>query len=140
MRKKQITDFAIHIKEKNDLLEAIKSQLRKIKSSKILDPTSLNKVILFINDDINRNKEKVQLYSQIDDNADSFYIRLSGLFPDFTEKEKRIAVLIRLGLSSKAIGDQLNITTASVDNCSSLMRKKMKIDKGESLSRVIKRL
>ena len=140
LRKKQITDFAIHIKEKNDLLEAIKSQLRKIKSSKILDPTSLNKVILFINDDINRNKEKVQLYSQIDDNADSFYIRLSGLFPDFTEKEKRIAVLIRLGLSSKAIGDQLNITTASVDNCRSLMRKKMKIDKGESLSRVIKRL
>ena len=139
-KNKQITDFAIYISEKNDLLEDIK---RKIKSLKFTDDkikSQIHKVVLFINDDINQNKEKVQLYSEIDETKDAFNHKISSLYPNLSNKEKQIATLVRLNQTSKQIGLQLNITSASVDNYRSMLRKKMNIPKGMSLVKFIKNI
>jgi len=139
-KNQQITDFAIHISEKNELLEHIKQKVKKLPIINKTTASQINDVIVFINDDISQNKEKVQLYSEIDETTNSFNHNLSNLYPHLTEKERRIATLVRLSHTSKQISLQLNITPASVDNYRSILRKKMNITKGVSLSKFIKNI
>jgi len=139
-KNQQITEFAIHISEKNELLEHIKQKVKKLPIINKTTASQINDVIVFINDDISQNKEKVQLYSEIDETTNSFNHNLSNLYPGLTEKERRIATLVRLSHTSKQISLQLNITPASVDNYRSILRKKMNIPKGTSLIKFIKNI
>jgi len=139
-KNKQITDFAIHISEKNDLLEHIKQKIKKLPIVNKTIASQINDVIVFINDDIGQNKEKVQLYSEIDETTNSFNHKLTNLYPNLTEKERRIATLVRLSHTSKQISLQLNITPASVDNYRSILRKKMNVPKGASIVKFIKNI
>jgi len=139
-KNKQITDFAIHISEKNDLLEHIKQKIKKLPIVNKTIASQINDVIVFINDDIGQNKEKVQLYSEIDETTNSFNHKLTNLYPNLTEKERRIATLVRLSHTSKQISLQLNITPASVDNYRSILRKKMNVTKGASIVKFIKNI
>lgn len=139
-KNQQITDFAIHISEKNDLLEHIKQKIKKLPIVNKTVASQINDVIVFINDDIGQNKEKVQLYSEIDETTNSFNHKISTLYPNLTDKERRIATLVRLNHTSKQISLQLNITPASVDNYRSLLRKKMNVPKGASIVKFIKNI
>jgi len=139
-KNKQITEFAIHISEKNDLLEHIKQKIKKLPVLNKTIASQINDVIVFINDDISQNKEKVQLYSEIDETTNSFNHNLTSLYPELTEKERRIATLVRLNHTSKQISLQLNITPASVDNYRSILRKKMNVPKGASIVKFIKNI
>ncbi len=139
-KNQQITDFAIHISEKNDLLEHIKQKIKKLPVLNKTIGSQIHDVIIFINDDISQNKEKVQLYSEIDETTNSFNHKLTNLYPDLTEKERRIATLVRLNHTSKQISLQLNITPASVDNYRSILRKKMDVQKGASIVKFIKNI
>lgn len=139
-KNKQITDFAIHISEKNDLLEHIKQKIKKLPIVNKTIASQINDVIVFINDDIGQNKEKVQLYSEIDETTNSFNHKLTNLYPNLSEKERRIATLVRLSHTSKQISLQLNITPASVDNYRSILRKKMNVPKGASIVKFIKNI
>lgn len=84
--------------------------------------------------------KKAQVYSDVNEIKDSFFQQLEFKFPSLTEKEKRVASLVRMQLSSKQIGQQLNITPASVDNYRSVLRKKMKLTKEDSLFEYLNQL
>ncbi|MFD0962892.1 tetratricopeptide repeat protein [Pseudofulvibacter geojedonensis] len=137
-RKKQLTDFAIHIAEKNELLEKIKDQI--VNANLDGNNASIRSLLLFINEDIKKNKEKSQLYTNVEKNNDAFYNNLSINYPDLTEKEKKIASLIRLGYSSKQISDQLNVAKVSVNNYRSMLRKKLNLDRTQNLVEFIKNI
>ncbi|MDC8005435.1 LuxR C-terminal-related transcriptional regulator [Aureisphaera galaxeae] len=139
-KNKQITEFAIHISEKNELLEKIKSKLRGIKVTNETYREMVNDALHFINSDIEQNKEKVQLYQHIDETTDSFGAKIEQLYPNLSSKEKKVAIMLRLGQTSKQIGVQLNISPASVDNYRYNLRKKMEIPKGQSLKGFIQNL
>ncbi len=137
---KNLTDFALQINEKNTLLEKIKNQLKQIKPANNYSKCALSDAILFINDDIDRDKEKIQLYSKVDENNDDFKSKMSENFENLTDRERKIATMIRIGKTSKQIGIQLNISVASVDNYRYIIRKKMNVPKGKSLGTFIKGL
>lgn len=137
-RKQQLTDFAMHISEKNDLLEKIKSQI--IEANIDSGNPIIKNLLFFINDDINKNKEKSQLYTNIEVNNDSFYNNLTINYPELTEKEKKIATLIRLGYSSKQISIELNVAKVSVNNYRSILRKKLKLTREQNLIEFIKNI
>jgi len=137
-KKQQLTDFAIHITEKNDLLEKIKKKISATGIDKN-DP-AVKDLLLFINDDIGKNKEKSQLYTAIDNTHDSFYEKLSLTYPNLSDKEKKVATLIRLGHSSKQIALQLNISKGSANNYRYSLRKKLNLPREENLTSFIKAL
>jgi len=139
-KNKQITDFALHISEKNELLTSIKS---KIKSLELTDKTKLNKLAdltLFLNNNLEQNKEKVAIYSVADNTKEAFYHKLSDLYPELTTKEKRVAAFVRLDLTSKQIAIQQNISISSIDNYRYNLRKKMEVSKEVSLSDFLKNI
>jgi len=137
-KNQQITDFAIHITEKNDLLEKIKKQVKKIQIEDKASITHVNNLIMQINDDITQNKEKAQLYSNIDENSDDFNTKINTRYANLSLKEKKIITFIRLEHSSKQIALQLNISPRSVDNYRIKLRKKMEVPKGTRLLDYIK--
>ena len=139
-KNKQITDFAIHISEKNDLLENIKKKLKNVKAINDTHKGIVNETIHYINSDIEHNKEKIQLYQQVDATNDSFRAKLDELYTNLNDKEKKVATMLRLGQTSKQIALQLGISAASVDNYRYNLRKKMEIPKGNSLKDFIKNL
>ena len=75
-----------------------------------------------------------------DNTKDDFHHKLRKLYPELSEKEKRVATLVRLDLSSKQIGIKLNITKASVNNYRYSLRKKMNIPKEVFLYDFIKKV
>ncbi|MGK0386987.1 MAG: DNA-binding CsgD family transcriptional regulator, partial [Patiriisocius sp.] len=136
----QITDFAIHISEKNDLLENIKKKLKGVKVINDAHKSVVQDTIHFINNDIDQNKEKIQLYQQVNETNDSFRAKIDQMYSNLNEKEKKVATMLRLGQTSKQIALQLGISAASVDNYRYNLRKKMDIPKGESLKNFIKNI
>jgi DNA-binding CsgD family transcriptional regulator/tetratricopeptide (TPR) repeat protein len=139
-KNKQITDFAIHISEKNDLLENIKSKLKSIKVTNDTYKEMVKDTMHFINNDIEQNKEKIQLYKQVNETNDSFRAKIDQLYQNLSDKEKKVATMLRLGQTSKQIALQLNISAASVDNYRYTLRKKMNIPKGKSLKMFIQNI
>lgn len=139
-KNKQITDFAIHISEKNELLENIKSKLKSIKVTNDTYKEMVKDTMHYINNDIEQNKEKIQLYKQVNETNDSFRAKIDQLYQNLSDKEKKVATMLRLGQTSKQIALQLNISAASVDNYRYTLRKKMNIPKGESLKMFIQNI
>ncbi len=139
-KNKQITDFAIHISEKNDLLETIKKKLKNVKTINDTHKGIVNETIHYINSDIEHNKEKIQLYQQVDANNDAFRAKVDELYVNLNEKETKVATMLRLGQTSKQIALQLGISAASVDNYRYNIRKKMQVPKGKSLKDFIRNI
>ena len=138
-KNKQITDFALHISEKNELLLKIKNKIKTLTTAK-KDDSKKTAIITFLNNNLEENNEKVALYVVADNTKDDFYHKISKLYPELSEKEKRVATLVRLDLSSKQIGIKLNITKASVNNYRYSLRKKMNIPKEVFLYDFIKKV
>ena len=139
-KNKQITDFAIHISEKNELLEKIKKKLKEVKVINDTHKAVVKDTIHFINNDIDQNKEKIQLYQQVNETNDSFRAKIDQLYTNLNDKEKKVATMLRLGQPSKQIALQLGISAASVDNYRYNLRKKMEVPKGHSLKDFIKKI
>ena len=139
-KNKQITDFAIHISEKNELLEKIKIKLKQVKVINDTHKAVVNDTIHFINNDIYQNREKIQLYQQVNQTNDSFRAKIEQLYTNLNDKEKKVATMLRLGQPSKQIALQLGISAASVDNYRYNLRKKMEIPKGHSLKDFINKI
>ena len=139
-KNKQITDFAIHISEKNELLEKIKIKLKQVKVINDTHKAVVNDTIHFINNDIYQNREKIQLYQQVNETNDSFRAKIDQLYTNLNDKEKKVATMLRLGQPSKQIALQLGISAASVDNYRYNLRKKMEIPKGHSLKDFINKI
>lgn len=63
-----------------------------------------------------------------------FYTRLQNDFPELTQAERRLAALIRLGLSTKQIAGITNNNSQSVDVARSRLRKKLNLETSTNLS------
>jgi len=139
-KEKDISTFAMHIDEKNKLLVNIKNKIKQIPTINNNISSLINEMIIFINNDINLNNEKIQFYSKVDESKNSFLIKINKLHPSLTVQEKKIASLVKLGLSSKQIASQLNITKASADNYRTSLKRKMKVTKEVKLYDFLKNL
>jgi DNA-binding CsgD family transcriptional regulator len=64
----------------------------------------------------------------------NFINRLNQDFPDLTQLDKKLLILVRIGLSSKEIAPLMNISPKSVEISRYRLRKKLKLDKNTNLS------
>ncbi|MEN8223986.1 MAG: inorganic phosphate transporter [Bacteroidota bacterium] len=129
-RQNEMVTMAMSIIRKNQFLNDLKDEVVQIKSSVKEHETrlGLNKLSLMITQDlsIDRDREKFQMH--INEQNSNFIHRISEAFPSMTENEKRLAVLLRLNLSSKEIASILNISPKSVEMNRYRLRKKLKVD------------
>jgi len=133
--KKELESFALQIVHTNDFLLTIKKSLHDIKDSKDGDVISqkVREISFQITQSLRRNKDIEKLQERIDLVHSSFMKKLSEQFPQLTEKEKRLCVMLKLDLSSKEIAVLNNISENAVMMARYRMRKKMNMNSEENL-------
>ncbi len=134
-KSKQLTDFALHIIQRNNLFSNLRKHvksLKKIKSLEMLN-NEIKKLDSHISYSLNISGDREEFNAQIELVNQTFFQSLESEFPHLTENEKKVSALLRLKLSSKEIAALLNISSKSVDTYRYNIRKKLNLNANDNL-------
>lgn len=126
-KNKEMEQFALNIIEKNEFLENIKKELKKI-SIEFSENQKLKEIYNSINQKLNIELSNQEFELKLDNAQQSFLLKLQTKHPDLTENDKRLCSLLLLKFSSKEIAGILNISVAGVNKSRQRLRKKMELD------------
>jgi DNA-binding CsgD family transcriptional regulator len=116
--------------KKNEFLSNLKSNLKPLKNSNSV----IREVIKSINMNID-SQDDWKFFEEAFNNADKdFFKRLKELHPALTHNDFKLCAYLRLNLSSKEIAPLFNISTKSVEIKRYRLRKKMDLDREQSLT------
>ncbi len=141
-QKRELTNLALNLVKKNEFLEDIKILVKDIKSSSDVKKKEklIDNLLNQINQSMNIDKERKTFYLHVEETNNDFFLKLEQSFPTLTLKEKQLAALLRLNLSSKEIAYVQNISPKSVEMNRYRLRQKMNLEQGESLSEFINKI
>lgn len=140
--KQEITTYAIQIKEHNKQLDSCIDHIKVIKN-KIQDPeikSDLMGLQIYLNSNIEVNKEKVELNTNVEQNQQDFTFKLNQKYPNLSNRETQVCTYLVLNLSSKQIATQLNLKEQSIFNYRRTIRKKIGIPKDYDLNEFLRDL
>lgn len=129
--------MVLNILKNNDFIERFRDDLKQIQR-KVQDQKSkeeLNRLISDLKNFKLINDTKEDLFNQVDA---QFAYRLEKKYPDLTEEERKICILIYLDLKNKDMAVILNLSVRSVENCRYRIRKKMHLESTENLQTILK--
>lgn len=128
----------LHMIEKNELLENIQQKLERLMSN---DPREQKKRIRNLLKEIDYYFTKEEDWSDFQESVDhlnsGFFQELQKRGIELTPSESKLANLMRMDLSSKEIAGTLGISQASLRISRHRLRKKLRLEKGESLRQFI---
>lgn len=101
---KELTNFSYYIKNRNELFSNIKNHIKSVYHyEKEQMVRELRKIIVLINQYEKTDREQSMMIKQMDQVSDEFLYRLEQLHPGISKTEKRMAIYIHLGMSTKDI-------------------------------------
>ncbi len=140
-KKNELVNFALHIIHKNELIQDIKSCLRKVKSAdKNEQAKTYNELILKLNQNLKTRNELQEFQMHVEKVNHEYFYQLQDKFPDLTENEKRLSALLRLNLSSKEIATLNNISVKAVEMGRYRLRKKLNLPQDVNLSKFLQNI
>lgn len=126
----QLTSYALFIKNRNDILLTIQDRLKKtLRLSDSKMKGEFKSLILFIQQYRSNNSDDDILLQNIDEMSKSYMDRLMSLHPNLTKGEKKLAMLLRVNLSTKEIALLLGVNTTSVTMSKYRLKKSLNLDK-----------
>ena len=136
----EMATMATNIIRRYEFITNLKKDINQIKKG-LKDPETrqtLNNLVLKINQNLmlDRDREKFEMHLQ--EHNTNFLHRLEKTYQGLTENEKRLAVLLRMGLTSKEIASILNISPKSVEMNRYRLRKKLQVPPKQSLTEFVK--
>ncbi len=138
-KRKDLINYAMNIVEQKEYFEKVSEDLRSLlneKRNEIKDE-KLKKLDVEIRQRMSFADKVEDFNIRIEKMHKDFMGRLAQLYPDLSSNEVRLAVLIRLGISSKEIATLLNISPKSVEINRYRLRKKLGLDRGANLTHFI---
>lgn len=138
----EITEYAIHISERNRMLEYFTNEIKKIKaqSDNTEVKSQLQNLQFYAEENLDINREKIIYNSNIKNTEQSFISKLKEKYPNLTPKEIKVATYALLKMSSKTISNQMGISIQSVNNYRFTIRKKLNIPKNKSIDEYLRDL
>lgn len=141
-KKNQLITYSLNIGEQRRYLEMISSSVAQ--AIKAESPEEKNRLLkeqlMQIRQRMSFTGEVDEIYRQAEQVHTEFIEKLAEHYPDLTGKEKKILVLLRIGLSSKEMAPLLNISPKSVEISRYRLRSKMGLDRNESLMQFVQSL
>lgn len=130
-KNKDLTDFAIDISRKQEVLTEVKSNLTEILESKWDDSTvktDIKNLIHYTNTTLLVDEQLKEFQENIEEVNYKFFDTLQKEYPDLTELDKNVCGLIRLGLSNKEIATMRNVSYKAVRMSRYRIRKKLNLE------------
>jgi len=140
-KNKEITNFAMHIITKNDMLNSYKGKLKDLKNFEKEELLKRIKLLINeINQTLNRDRELIKFQQYINKINSDFFNRLREINPKLTNNELRLAALVKLNLSIKEIASLANKSTNAVEMARYRLRSKLGLESNENLSDFLNRI
>jgi phosphate/sulfate permease/DNA-binding CsgD family transcriptional regulator len=138
-KRKDLINYAMSIVEQKEYFEQVSESLRSLINEKRneIKEEKLRKLEVEIRQRMSFADKVEDFNIRIEKMHRDFMGRISQLYPDLSSNEIRLAVLIRLGISSKEIATLLNISPKSVEINRYRLRKKLGLDRGANLTHFI---
>lgn len=141
-KKKELVTYCLNIGQQREFLDSINKAIENAVHEKNIEDK--NRLLL---EEIKRIKQKMsftseaeKIYQDAEQTQNEFSSRLNSKFPNLSQQEKRLMILLRIGLSSKEIAPLLNISVKSVEISRYRLRKKINLDKDANLVEFTKTL
>nr|WP_315230723.1 triple tyrosine motif-containing protein [uncultured Flavobacterium sp.] len=133
---KELVSNSLQVVKKNKILNGILVKLKEINTPNV-DETlkiQLNKLQKFIIKEVNSDKSNSELEKHIQNVHFDFLKRLKEQFPSITPRESDLATYLLMNLSTKEIAEITNISIGGVELARYRLRKKLNLDKKQSLT------
>ena len=138
-KKNELVNYAMSIVEQKEYFERISETLRSLVAEKRADfkDEKLRKLDVEIRQRMSFTDKVEDFNLKIEKMHKDFMGRIAQLYPDLSTNDIRLAVLLRLGISTKEIATLLNISPKSVEINRYRLRKKLGLDRGANLTQFI---
>lgn len=138
-KKNELVNYAMSIVEQKEYFERISKTLRALVAEKRADirDEKLRKLDVDIRQRMSFTDKVEDFNLQIERMHKDFMGRIAQLYPDLSSNDIKLAVLLRLGISTKEIATLLNISPKSVEINRYRLRKKLALDRGANLTHFI---
>ena len=132
-KNKELAASTLKLIEKDEMLVKLKENISKING--VLNKEELKKVARSIK--VNNGQNWEEFEARFISVNQSFYDKLSEIYPNLTQGDKKLCALIKLNFSSKDIARLLAISPESVHTARYRLRKKMKLPRDQNLTEFI---
>ena len=134
LKSKSLTKSALHMIQKNEFLNDIKSRLKDIrKGEPELQEKRIKKLIKSIDFNFTLDDDWQEFETVFQQVHSEFFEKLKLLYPKLTPAEVRLCAMIRLNLHSKDMAAIMGISQDSLRIARYRLRKKLGLDKGSNL-------
>ncbi|MCQ2351357.1 MAG: LuxR C-terminal-related transcriptional regulator [Paludibacteraceae bacterium] len=145
LKTKELANITLSRINHNDTLSNIKADLKKISAAiKNGDYNSANSKIIALQTSISENMDTDVDWNKFEDDFNvthfNFITKLKEAYPNFTKKEIKLCVYIKMGLLTKEIAPLMNISIRGVEMLRFRMRKKMNVKSDVDLTTLFERL
>lgn len=134
-----LIDFALYIGMKNEFLLTLREQLKKLLSRQGTSP-EIKEMIFQVNQNLRYNREVVDLQQNVEKVNFEFIQKLMERFPNLSENEKHLVILLRLKFTSKEIADLRAVSVKAIEISRYRLKKKMNLEDNDSLTSFIQKI
>ncbi|WNJ20877.1 two-component regulator propeller domain-containing protein [Pontibacter sp. G13] len=134
-KQSQLSASLLQTAHKNKLLNDFKRELKSIDPTETAEANKILKSILReINHELKQEDYWAQFQLVFDQTHQSFIEHLQKVHPKLSNHEKRLCCFIRMKLANREIASILNITINGVEQGKYRLKKKLHLDKSDSLN------
>ncbi len=124
-KSKQLSTHALHMMQKNKMLNEVKISIKELSKSKNKDSDIQRKIVHKINESIRSDKDWEVFKLYFEDVNHDFYQKLKKLNPELTTNDQRLCTLIKLNMNSKEMASVLNVAPVSIKSSRYRLKKKL---------------
>lgn len=134
-KSKELSTNALHVIQKNQLLEQLKEQIEAIVHDDKRDhKKQLKQLLTSINQNFNNESYWVEFKNTFEQIHKSFYEKLTTICPDISTSELRLVSLLKMNMNANDIATLLGISSDSLRVARYRLRKKLNLEQGANLS------
>lgn len=133
----EMDPIAFQLGSAKETIEIVKQKLTALNEEEV--KSDVNQIKIVLNQWLHNFNEKQSTKSAQKLIESDFLDKLQE-FPDLTESEKNVIILIKQGYKTKEISDRLNLAQNTVEIYRSRIRKKLNIPQKEHLSEMISKM
>lgn len=137
-KNKELTSYTINFIRKNQAMEELKSSIKSLKSASDSDTNKqLSRLDKIVDDVLGVDKDWEDFKLYFENVHKDFFKNLKIEYPELGNSELKLCALVKLNLSLKEIASIMGISPDSVKTARYRLRKKLGLNKEDSLSDVI---
>ena len=137
---RQISSSTLLLTNKNEVLKQLSEITTRYSDDGKVPREFVREVNAVIGDSLKNDDEWSRFRLHFDSVHPDFFSKLKEVSPDLTENDLRLCAYLRIGLRAKQIAEMLHISADSVNSNRYRLRKKLGLERGESLDDFVRKI